>query len=892
MRFHHRVMRGLPSGTVTFLFSDVEGSTRLLEELGAEAYAVALAIHRRAFRDAVARHGGVEVDTQGDSFFIAFDRASDAVAAALEARDTLAGGPLRPRLGLHTGEPIVTDEGYVGVDVHRAARIAAAGYGGQVLVSQSTRDLVGRVSLRDLGEHRLKDLGMPERIYQLGEGDFPPLKSLNQTMLPVQPTPLVGRERELAEVVDLLRRNRLVTLTGTGGSGKTRLALQAAAELADAFADGVWFVSLASLRDPELVLPTITRTLGVDEPQMLAEHLRAKEILLLLDNFERLLDAGLQVARLLSDAPRLRVLITSRAILRLSAEHAYPVPPLASDEASALFIERARAVLPSFEPDENVPRVCERLDDLPLAIELAAPHVNLLSPAAMLARLEKRLPLLAGGARDAPERQRTLHATMVWSHDLLMAEAQRLFARLAVFARDWTLQAAEAVCEARLDVLAQLIDNNLIRQRQDRFSMLETIREYALQQLEARDEADQLRHAHAEWFIRHAQTLQRERTAGDVAASALAMLEVELDNFRAALRFLLDEGDYERTLELTCALFELWRLGGYATEGRRWLQQGLAASKATSPLLRARSLGLAGVLARDQGDHVEAETLLEQSLSLSREHGHPEGVARTLSQLATVCAFRGEYERARAYLHESLTLREAAGDLAGKAAVYHHLATLAGLEGDLKAARELHEKNLQLERGVENVRGVASTLNNLGYGALLQGDDDSAEAFLAEGLALSRESGYRQLEATIKTNLGQLAIQRGQMLQARDHLSESLRALNRFGARSACAECFEAFAAIAAQSRQPLRAARLLGAAAAVRSRGGHILGRVEQDAVDTLTTTVRGMLDADEFDAAWQEGEALSFDEKIAYALESIDLTGLDDLIGHTDPISRVQDP
>jgi class 3 adenylate cyclase len=337
----------LPSGTVTFLFTDIESSTRLLHELGAE-YAEALAEHRRVLRDAFDRHGGVEVDTQGDAFFVAFARASDALAAAREAQSALT-GPVRVRVGVHTGEPLVTEEGYVGIDVHRAARIAAAGHGGQVLVSQSTRDLVGADGLRDLGDHRLKDLSAPERIYQLGDGDFPPLKSLNRTNLPVQPTPLVGRTTELVEVANLMRSSRLVTLTGAGGSGKTRLALQAAADATGEFSDGVWFVPLGAINEPDVVETTIGSLIGAEED--LGPFLTPKRLLLVLDNLEQLLpDVGLIVARLLA-APDVHVLGTSRERLGVSAEQEYVVPTLALDEAAALFTTRARQLKPSFEPE-------------------------------------------------------------------------------------------------------------------------------------------------------------------------------------------------------------------------------------------------------------------------------------------------------------------------------------------------------------------------------------------------------------------------------------------------------------------------------------------------------------------------------------------------------------
>src|SRR5439155_10968860 len=340
-------MRQLPTGTVTFLFTDIEGSTRLLHELG-DSYVDALADHRRLLREVFDRHDGVEVDTQGDAFFVAFGRAKDALAAATEARQALSEGPIRVRVGLHTGEPVITEEGYVGIDVHRAARVAAAGHGGQVLVSQTTRDLLGSdVELRDLGEHRLRDLAEPQRLYQLGDREFPALKSLNPSNLPVQPTPLIGREVELGDVLELVRAYRLVTLIGPGGSGKTRLALQAAAELVGEFRDGVWFVALASLRDPRLVLPTIAQTLGVREPQTAAEYLRTKETLLVLDNLEQLLDAVPTLAELLRSAAGLKLLVTSRASLRLSGEREFAVPPLTDEEAVALFTERARAIKPT-----------------------------------------------------------------------------------------------------------------------------------------------------------------------------------------------------------------------------------------------------------------------------------------------------------------------------------------------------------------------------------------------------------------------------------------------------------------------------------------------------------------------------------------------------------------
>jgi Adenylate and Guanylate cyclase catalytic domain/AAA ATPase domain len=433
-------MPELPTGTVTFLFTDIEGSTRLLEELG-PSYASTLAEHRRVLREAFARHGGVEVDTQGDAFFVAFSSASAAVAAAAEAQAALS---VPVRMGIHTGEPQRTDSGYVGIDVHRAARICSAGHGGQVLVSETTQRLLDGTELGDLGEHRLKDLGQALRLYQLGAGEFPPLRSLNQTNLPAQPSALVGRETELAQLLSLVSESRLVTLTGPGGSGKTRLALQVAAELVERFEGGVFFVALASVTDAELVLPTVAQTIGAQDG--LADHIRDRHTLLLLDNLEQVLAVAPALSELLERCPKLGLLVTSRALLRIAGERDYPVDPLPEADAVELF--RTRAV--TSEPLEAVYEICRRLDGLPLALELAAARTRLLSPVQLLERLERALPVLTGGRRDAPERQRTLRATIEWSYELLEPGEQELFRRLSVFAGSFTLASAETNEPSRL----------------------------------------------------------------------------------------------------------------------------------------------------------------------------------------------------------------------------------------------------------------------------------------------------------------------------------------------------------------------------------------------------------------------------------------------------------
>ena len=438
------------------------------------------------------------------------------------------------RIGVHTGTPHVGEEGYVGVDVHRAARIAACGHGGQVLVSASTASLVGTEGLRDLGEHRLKDLSAPERIYQLGDGDFPPLKSLHRTNLPIPATAFLGRERELREVQELVSRAdaRVLTLTGPGGSGKTRLALQAAAVASDRYPGGVFWVPLAPLRDPGLVLETAGQAVGARDG--LAEHIGDTAMLLLFDNFEHLTEASADLAGLLAACPRLDLLVTSREPLHVSGEQEYPVPALAPEEGVDFFLARARAVKPDFGVDDAVGEICRRLDDLPLALELAAARVKALAPAQILERLEQRLPLLTGGARDAPERQRTLRATIEWSYDLLNEGETLLFARLAVFRGGCTLEAAEEVAGASLDVMQSLVDKSLLRHAEERFWMLETIREYAAERLEQQGDGEILRQRHAGYFLRLAEEAEPHLT-GSQQALWLERLEAEHDNFRLAL---------------------------------------------------------------------------------------------------------------------------------------------------------------------------------------------------------------------------------------------------------------------------------------------------------------------------------------------------------------------
>jgi predicted ATPase/class 3 adenylate cyclase len=718
-------VRDLPAGTVTFLFTDIEGSTRLLDELGVEGYAERLAEHRRVLRAAFERHGGVEVDTQGDAFFVAFPTAPGALAAACDAQDAL---ELPVRMGLHTGTPLLTAEGYAGHDVHRAARIAAAGHGRQVLVSMSTATLVERGGLRDLGEHRLKDLSAPERIFQLGGWEFPPLRTLDATNLPVAAGPLLGREREVAELVELLADRRLVTITGPGGTGKTRLALQVAAELVGTVSDGVFWVPLGPLTDPDLVPTEIAQAIGA--PDDLGSFLRAHELLLLLDNFEHLLDAAPPIAELLATAAGLRLLVTSRAPLRISGEVEYPLEPLSPTDAVALFVERARtAGGREVEPDRTVEAICTRLDSLPLAIELAAARTRLLSPEALLGRLEKALPLLTDGARDAPERQRTLRATIEWSFDLLDADSRRLFARLAVFAGSFRVEAAESVCGATLGGLSALVELSLLKHVGDeRLLMLETMREYGLEQLAESGEAATVRTRHADEFGRLAEAAYGLRYEAEAEWSS--RLDRDHDDLRAALDW-LTRTDPNGALTLAGALGWFWFTHGYLAEGDARLRATLEASAADGRV-RARALTASGSLVARTGIPDEGRVRLEEAIARWTALGDREETAGALEALGWLFFYdAGDDSASLAAFEQARSIRQALRDRAGETRA------LVGVCQVLVALDEARAETLAqelLERAEDDLRTRHFAIHFLADCSLIRGDCAQAEERYRESL--------------------------------------------------------------------------------------------------------------------------------------------------------------
>ncbi len=753
----------LPTGTVTFLFTDVEGSTRLLLELGAERYAKALAEHRRLLRKAASSQGGVELGTEGDGSFFAFPTAPGAVAAAAEAQEAFASGSIHVRMGLHTGTPLLTDEGYVGIDVHRAARIAAAGHGGQVLLSAATAALVGTEELKDLGEHRLKDLAAPERVTQLGQREFPPLKSLYRTNLPIPPTPFLGRALELADLVELLNRVevRLLTLTGPGGTGKTRLALQAAAEAADAFPDGIWWISLAPLRDAALVVPAVAQALGVreerDQPlvELLIARLAGNRALLILDNAEHLLPALAADVVRLRDAGGLKLLLTSRERLRLQGEHVWPVPGLSDADAVALFIASARSLNPSFAPTPAVGDLCARLDNLPLAIELAAARLPLFSPEQLLEHIGMRLDLLKGG-RDADPRQQTLRATIDWSYELLSADEQRLFASLSVFAGGCKYEAIQEIATSDPDTLQSLIDKSLVRRREDhagrpRYSMLETIREYADERLQALGEVETARTRHADHFLAFAEQGARATTPfpekENQSRSESSRIQwrdemlIEQPNFARALEWYNRGKQTDNLLRLVAALWRTWESLGRVAHARSWLARSLASADQAEPGLRNDLLLGAGELAMLQGDFRTASSYLEQSLALARSRNDARRTGESLLLMAGVQSATADFGRAEVLYQESADVFASNDYEIGIAVAKVSLAALALAEGDPSEGARLAQEARLLSNRIGWPSGAAWALINEATAEVLQDRPSDALQLIRLGLEMCLELG-------------------------------------------------------------------------------------------------------------------------------------------------------
>ncbi len=805
----------LPSGTVTFLFTDVEGSTQLLHELGAESYAGALAEHRRLIREACASEGGVEVDTQGDAFFFAFPTAPGAVVAASAIRDGLASGPIQVRVGLHTGTPLLTSEGYVGDDVHFGARVSASGHGGQVVLSKATADLV-EASLTELGEHRLKDIHDAVPLFQLGDGTFPPLKTISNTNLPHPASSFLGREREVADVIARIEAGaRLVTLTGPGGTGKTRLAIESASALVGAYKAGVFWVGLASVRDTALVIETIAETLGASNG--LASHIGDREMLLLLDNLEQVVDAAPDLSSILSSCPNLALLVTSRELLRVQGEVEYAVPPLAEPEAVSLFCERSQ-----LEPSEEIAELCVRLDSLPLAVELAAARTKAFSPAQILERLSGRLDLLKGG-RDADPRQRTLRATIEWSYELLSTDEQQLFARLSVFAGGCTLDAAVDVAEADLDTLQSLVEKSLVRFTGGRYWMLETIREYAVE-LASVAGALELRRRHATYFRALAAKQASELRAGEPEEGPVSVLAADIDNLRAAVELGLATGEHAVVREITASLPAYWTVRGLRQEARVWLERALALDPVEDDTRRVLLSALAQV-AYAQGDHLLAVAASDEAAVLAAQLG-------------------GAIDRLQ-LLREQVNAAE--------------------MKGDLETAERLLTERLAAAIAVDN--GVATSSCRLGLVGFANktGRYDRAEELLADNLPFVRSKGQTRCEAWTLAGIAETSVYRDQAQHhAGDALLGATRALQ-IEDRPLALYCLDLFAVSAAARGDTRRAAVALGATEAAREA---LELECEEDE-EAIRSAALARLDRSDalVEEAWVEGRGLAVADALEHA-------------------------
>ncbi len=908
-------MTSVATGTVTLLFTDIEGSTRLLRELRDE-YRDVLAVHHRIVRDAFAAQGGTEVDAAGDGFFYAFPRARNAVLAAVEAQRALSAHPwpqpVRVRIGLHTGEPLAGDAGYVGLDVHRASRICGAGHGGQIVVSQTTRDLASDlppdVTLLDLGEHRLKDLPAAERLFQVvapGLGrEFPPLRSIDSrpNNLPRQLSTFVGRERQIGEAKAMLAGAPLVTLTGPGGVGKTRLAIELASDLLDEFDDGVWFVDLAPLTDPAFVGAAIASALGVVDTagqpilDTIVEHLRGRHVLLVLDNCEHLLDdAARAVDAILRGCGLVRVLATSREGLAIAGEAAFPIPSLSAPGAAAsvedlsqfesvrLFAERAAAAVPTFRVgDRNaraIAQICRRLDGVPLAIELAAARVRALPVEQIAARLDDRFRLLTGSSRIAVPRHQTLRQTIDWSHDLLADEERAVFRRLAAFVDGCSLEAAEVVCAgppvddgAVLDLLSRLVDKSLLvadtESEEARYRQLETIREYARDRLLESGEAAAALSRHNGWYVALVEQAAPEFFRGGESAAWLRRLDREHDNLRAALQWSIDEPDEARTgLRLAAGLWRFWEIRGHLAEGLGWLQRLLAATDGEVSALRADAYTGAGILAFMQGDHAAAHGFHEQSLALHRRVGDYLGIAFAANNLANAAVLSGDYAAARRLYEPGLAWAREQGNLPMLGFAIVNMAEAVALDGEPDLARSQYEEGVATFRTAGDRWGEAFALDSLAVMLARQGAHDEAERLHGDALTISRELGDQRGVARALAHLGDVAARAGDPARARRLHADSFEIRRALGDIPGMASALEKLAAVVSLD-DPRAAAILLGSAEGVRESIRATVPPTLREEYEACRRSVREILTDAPFEEARAEGRRLTPQAAVARTL------------------------
>lgn len=923
-------MPELPAGTITFLFTDIEGSTQRWERYP-EVMRAAVAQHDALLYSIMETYRGSVFKTAGDAFYVAFVVALDALNAAIAAQRALANmswpveiRPLRVRMAIHTGAAEQRNNDYFGQTLNRVARILSAGHGGQILLSGATQRLLSdalaqEITLRDLGEHKLKDIQRSEQLFQVVAVDlpfeFPPLKTLDAhpNNLPAQMTPFVGREQALQTVADLLRQEdiRLVTLIGPGGIGKTRLSLQIAAEVADGFPHGVFFVDLSTTRDVDAVLSAISQTIGVREvdDRALLEHLKdllSGQTLLLLDNFEQIIAAAPLITKLLVLCPGLKIMVTSRTPLSLSGEHEYYVQPLALPvsrskgnlaelsryEAIVLFLQQARSIKLDFQLTQDnaaaIIEICKSLDGLPLAIELAAAHIKLLPPQAMLKRLKHHRQLPKGERRDRTERQQTLRGAIAWSYDLLDDDEKNMFVQLAVFNGGCTLEAITAVCPIvenlaldLLDVLNALIDKSLLRQQEQendepRFTMLHTIRDFALEQLDKGGDAELLRHSHFAYYLSMAEEAAAALT-GSEQRRWLAQLECEHDNLLAALWWGLENAGNELGSRLAGALWRFWLMRGYLHEGRYWLDKFLlvGATPTAASATRASVLKGASVLACRQKDYERAALLADEALAIGRALDNQEILSSAYASLAEVAYMHGESERAVGLFEESLKIRRTLSDKRGAASLLNNLGNVLLQQGALERATSLFEECLNLFRAVGDEQALASVLNNLGEVERQRGNHEHAFLLYEESLKLSRGLKYTWGIAASLANLGAIARYQGKYLQALSYYKESLSLFSEMGEKLGIALCFEGLAEVEYAQNHLEYAVRFLTLAEMLRQSISASVLPFEPPTHDSLNKSLHFALGHDTFEMLWRTGRMLSLDQAItdALAIEGNDL-------------------
>ena len=911
----------LPQGTVAFLMTDVEGSTRMWES-NPEAMRVSVARLEDLLGESISTCGGrlPRDQGEGDSLVAVFPMPSDAVACAIRLQVAIDREPwpdnldMKVRMAVHVGEAESRAGNYYGPSLHRCARLRDLAHGGQILVSETTyqmiRDQIPRgVLVRDLGIQALRDLKQPEHVYQIGDDslpqEYPPLRSPTpggSTNLPNQLTTFVGRKSALAEIPEAISKARLVTLTGAGGSGKTRLAQEVGARILDRFADGVWFVELASVPVGGLVGQATAAVFALREQsgrsieETLSEHLRDKQALLIFDNCEHLIDdAAALASTLLKSCREIRIIATSREPLGIPGETNWVVPPLthptAKDsslkllmqyEAPLLFVDRASSGSGRFELSElnadAVAEICERLDGSPLGIELTTAWLSVLTPQQISERLRDRLPMLPGRSRTGPARHQTLHATVDWSFELLPADEQKLFYMLSVFVSPFSLKAAEFVCSGKdldeaeiLDLLSGLVNKSLIQSEnvagESRYSMLQTIRDYGVEKLRESGDEDWVRSNHLGWFASVAQEAAGEMR-GQKQGRWLDQLELEHEDLRAAFAWATDNSHAIESLRLASDLWMFWFVRGYLSQGRDLLEQAIEKAPDAPDELKARAMYALGVLAQNQGDIARAGVLFENCLAIYRRVGDSKGISTALIALGNAADRHGEYEKADGYFQEALALRREAGDRQGMSTPLLNLGNVSFRRGNFEEARRYYEESLSLKRESGDEVGMASALHNLSAVLEHLGESEEAARLEAQALEMRRKLGDKRGIGASLHSLAEIAKEAGELDRAKEMFGESMELLHGMGDLQGVAQCLLGFAEVALQGEEFELAVKLYSAFEKIRDEIGLSIAEMDQQVYSDELARLRDALGEHRYQELWEEGLVLELDDAVSMAL------------------------